>query len=123
MSHERMLRAEKELEKQINVLMRRAEILDAQEDKCYGKGKLGPPPRERSPRSARPPQPDCRRIDAAGTADRTEQGTLWRAPSAHTATPSAQLPAGMDRAGDGEHGSGREPRDACAANKGGLQIS
>lgn len=41
MSHERMLRAQTELEKQINVLMRRAEILDAQEDKCYGKGKLG----------------------------------------------------------------------------------
>ncbi len=37
MSHERMLRAEKE----INALMRRAEILDAQEDKRYGKGKPG----------------------------------------------------------------------------------
>jgi len=36
-----MLRAEKELEKEINALMRRAEILDAQEDKRYGKGKLG----------------------------------------------------------------------------------
>ena len=41
MSHERMLRAEKELEKEINALMRRAEILDAQDDKRYGKGKLG----------------------------------------------------------------------------------
>jgi len=41
MSHERMLRAEKELEKEINALIRRAEILDAQEDKRYGKGKLG----------------------------------------------------------------------------------
>jgi transposase len=41
MSHERMLRAEKELDKEINALMRRAEILDAQEDKRYGKGKLG----------------------------------------------------------------------------------
>ncbi len=41
MSHERMLRTEKELEKEINALMRRAEILDAQEDKRYGKGKLG----------------------------------------------------------------------------------
>jgi transposase len=41
MSHERMLRAEKELEKEINALMRRAEILDAQEDRRYGKGKLG----------------------------------------------------------------------------------
>jgi transposase len=32
MSHERMLKAEKQLEKEINALMRRAEILDAQED-------------------------------------------------------------------------------------------
>ena len=41
MSHERMLRAEKELQKEINALMRRAEILDAQEDRRYGKGNLG----------------------------------------------------------------------------------
>jgi transposase len=41
MSHERMLRAEKELEKEISALIRKAEILDAQEDKRYGKGKLG----------------------------------------------------------------------------------
>jgi hypothetical protein len=41
MSHERMLKAEEQLEKEINALMRRAEILDAQEDERYGKGKLG----------------------------------------------------------------------------------
>ncbi|QNI69716.1 IS1182 family transposase [Cyanobium sp. NS01] len=41
MSHERMLRTEKELEKEINALMGKAEILDAQEDRRYGKGKLG----------------------------------------------------------------------------------
>jgi hypothetical protein len=41
MSHERMLRAEKELEQQINALLRKAEILDAQEDRRYGKGKRG----------------------------------------------------------------------------------
>jgi len=41
MSHERMLRAEKQLEQEINALMRRAEILDAQEDRRYGKGKRG----------------------------------------------------------------------------------
>jgi transposase len=40
-SHERMLRAEKELEAEINALIRKAEILDAQEDRKYGKGKLG----------------------------------------------------------------------------------
>ncbi len=41
MSHERMLRAEKELDKEINALMRKAEILDAQEDHRYGKGNRG----------------------------------------------------------------------------------
>jgi len=39
-SHERMLRAEKELQKEINALIRKAEILDAQADHRYGKGKL-----------------------------------------------------------------------------------
>ena len=41
MSHERMLRAEKELEKEINALIRKAEILDAQEDRRYGKTNRG----------------------------------------------------------------------------------
>ena len=41
MSHERMLRAEKELEKEINALVRKAEILDAQEDRRYGKTNRG----------------------------------------------------------------------------------
>jgi hypothetical protein len=36
-----MLKAEAQLEKEIRELMRRAEILDAQEDGKYGKGKLG----------------------------------------------------------------------------------
>jgi hypothetical protein len=41
MSHERMLEAEAKLEKEIRELMCRAELLDAQEDRKYGKGKLG----------------------------------------------------------------------------------
>jgi hypothetical protein len=41
MSHERMLKAEAQLEKEIRELMRRAELLDSQEDREYGKGKLG----------------------------------------------------------------------------------
>ena len=40
-SHERMLRADKQLHQEINALMRKAEILDAQEDRRYGKGKQG----------------------------------------------------------------------------------
>jgi hypothetical protein len=41
MSHERMLKAEKQHEKEINSLMRKAEILDAQEDQRYGKSNRG----------------------------------------------------------------------------------
>ncbi|MCT0224012.1 hypothetical protein [Synechococcus sp. CS-1328] len=41
MSHEPMVKAEAQLEKEIKELMRRAELLDAQEDGKYGKGKLG----------------------------------------------------------------------------------
>ena len=41
MSHERMLKSEKQLEKEINALMRKAEILDAQEDRRYGKRNRG----------------------------------------------------------------------------------
>jgi hypothetical protein len=41
LSHERMLKAEKQLEKEINGLMRKAEILDAQEDRRYGKSNRG----------------------------------------------------------------------------------
>jgi hypothetical protein len=41
MSHERMLKAEAQLEKEIEELMREAEIVDAQEDGKYGKGKRG----------------------------------------------------------------------------------
>jgi hypothetical protein len=41
MSHDRMLKAEAQLEKEIKELMSRAEILDAQEDGQYGKGNLG----------------------------------------------------------------------------------
>ena len=41
MSHERMLRAKKELDKEINALIRKAEILDAQDFRRYAKGRLG----------------------------------------------------------------------------------
>jgi len=41
MSHERMLRAEKQLAQEIHALMRKAEILDAQDDRRYGKDNRG----------------------------------------------------------------------------------
>jgi len=41
MSHERMLKTEAELEAEMQALLRRAEIIDAQEDERYGKDKRG----------------------------------------------------------------------------------
>ncbi len=40
-SHEWMLRADRELQQEINALLRKAQILDAQEDRRYGKGNRG----------------------------------------------------------------------------------
>jgi transposase len=41
MSHERMLKTEVQLEAEIAALLRKAEVIDAQEDVCHGKGKRG----------------------------------------------------------------------------------
>ncbi len=41
MSHERMLKTERQLETEMRALLRKAEIIDAQEDGLYGKLKLG----------------------------------------------------------------------------------
>ena len=41
MSHDRMLKAEAQLEQEIAELMRQAEVVDSQEDSKYGKGKRG----------------------------------------------------------------------------------
>lgn len=41
MSHERMLKTEAQLEAEIAALLRKAELIDAQEDARYGKGKRG----------------------------------------------------------------------------------
>ena len=41
MSHERMLKTEAQLEKEIRELLRKAELIDAQEDGRYGKGQRG----------------------------------------------------------------------------------
>jgi hypothetical protein len=48
MSHERMPRAEKELEQENNALIRKAEVRDAQEDRKVGKGNLGSRQSQRS---------------------------------------------------------------------------
>jgi hypothetical protein len=41
MSHERMLKSEKQLEGEMWALLRKAELLDAQEDGQFGKDKRG----------------------------------------------------------------------------------
>ena len=41
MSHERMLKSERQLEAEMRALLRKAEIIDAQEDGQYGKGNRG----------------------------------------------------------------------------------
>ena len=54
MSHERMLKSEKQLEAEMRALLRKAEIIDAQEDGLYGKGKRGDElPEELQRRSSR----------------------------------------------------------------------
>lgn len=54
MSHERMLRSERQLEAEMRALLRKAEIIDAQEDGQYGKGKRGDElPEELQRRSSR----------------------------------------------------------------------
>ena len=54
MSHERMLKSERQLEAEMRALLRKAEIIDAQEDGQYGKGKRGDElPEELQRRSSR----------------------------------------------------------------------
>jgi transposase len=54
MSHERMLKSEQQLEAEMRALLRKAEIIDAQEDGQYGKGKRGDDlPEELQRRSSR----------------------------------------------------------------------
>jgi len=98
MSHERMLKAEEQLEKEINALMRRAEILDAQEDELYGKGKLGSElPEELQRRQDRLEKIRQARLEleaeaaAAAARDRAEQAAAAEAAAAAaTAEPEEQ---------------------------------
>ncbi|SBO44285.1 hypothetical protein [Cyanobium sp. NIES-981] len=41
MSHERMLKSERQLETEMRALLRKVELIDAQEDGQFGKGKRG----------------------------------------------------------------------------------
>jgi len=54
MSHERMLKSERQLEAEMRALLRKAELIDAQEDGQYGKGRRGDElPEELQRRSSR----------------------------------------------------------------------
>ena len=92
MSHERMLKAEKQLEKEINALLRKAEILDAQEDRRYGKGNLGSDlPEELQRRQGRLEKIRQARLEleaeaaAAAARDRAEQARAAEAAAAAAA--------------------------------------
>jgi transposase len=98
MSHERMIRGEKELEKEINALMRRAEILDAQEDQRYGKGKrsseLPDELRRRQDRLARIRQARKEmEAETAAAAARQRQQDSEEASAKATAAQQADAPA------------------------------
>jgi transposase len=89
MSHERMLKAEAQLEKEIKELMRKAEILDAQEDGKFGKGKLGSDlPKELQRRQDRLEKISqaCKALEAeaaaAASRDRAKQATAAEAAAA-----------------------------------------
>ncbi len=98
MSHERMLRAEKELDKEINALMRRAEIVDAQEDKRYSKGKrasdLPDELRRRQDRLARIRQ--ARKEIEAGTAAATARQRQEEAEEARARAAAAREASAPD---------------------------
>jgi transposase len=132
MSHERMLKAEKELEKEINVLIRKAEILDAQEDRRYGKGQRGSDLpeelRRRQDRLARIRQArkEMEAETAAATA-RQRQQEAEEARSKATAARQADAPAAeqadLNRKAEAATAKAKEARDKAieAAESAGVE--
>ena len=133
MSHERMLRAEKELQKEINALIRKAEILDAQEDRRYGKGKLGSELpdelRRRQDRLARIRQARKEmeaETAAAAARQRQEEAEEARAKAAaaHEADALAAEQADMTRKAEAAAAKAKAAREKAneAAEDAGLQL-
>ncbi len=89
MNHERMLKAKKELEREINALMRRAEILDAKEDQRYGKGKRGREQPDELQRQGRKGMA----AETAVAAARQRQQAAAEAKAKATRAPEADAPA------------------------------
>ncbi len=89
MSHERMLKSERQLEGEMRALLRKAEIIDAQEDGQYAKGKWGDElPQELQRRSSRLEWIRKAKAEleaeaaAAKAAQRQEQATAKTGPAA-----------------------------------------
>jgi transposase len=132
MSHERMLRAEKQLEQEINALMRRAEILDAQEDRRYGKNNRG----SDLPEELRRRQDRLERIrqarkemeaETAAAAARQRQEEADEASATAAAAQDSEAPAAeqseLNKKAESAAAKAREARDTAveAADDAGLE--
>jgi len=132
MSYERMLKAEAQLKKEIKELLRKAEILDAQEDGKYGKGKLGSElPKELQRREDRlekiyqARQAMEAETAAAAARDRAKQAAAAEAAAANAAEAAADA-SEQQRLGD-KAAKAREKAEAARelaiekANQAGLE--
>ena len=132
MSHERMLRAEKQLAQEINALMRKAEILDAQDDRRYGKDNRG----SDLPDELRRRQDRLERIrqarkemeaETAAAAARQRQEEAFQARAEADAAQKAGAPAGeqveLNRRAEAAAAKARAAREKAieAAKEAGLE--
>jgi transposase len=133
MSHERMLKAEAQLEKEIKELMRKAEILDAQEDGKYGKGKLASDlPKElhrrhdrlekiSQARKALEAEAAAAAADAEEQADASDQHKLRKKADRSQQKAEADRDLAIEKAGEaGLEPEGLEPQAADAMPQRGL---
>ena len=112
MSHERMLKSERQLEGEMRALLRKAELIDAQEDGQYGKGKRGDElPEELQRRSSR-----LEWIRKAKAELEAEAAAAKAAQRQEQAEATEQEVAEADTSGDEQRGK-RAKRRANAARR------
>jgi len=112
MSHERMLKSERQLEAEMRALLRKAELIDAQEDGQYGKGRRGDElPEELQRRSSRLEW--IRKAKAELEAEAAAAKARQRDEQVNVAEQEA---AGPEASGDGKAGK-RASRRARGARK------
>ena len=112
MSHERMLKSERQLEAEMRALLRKAELIDAQEDGQYGKGRRGDElPEELQRRSSRLEW--IRKAKAELEAEAAAAKARQRDAQVNVAEQEA---AGPEASGDGKAGK-RASRRARGARK------